>query len=406
MSLWDSSAYSSGSNSSGRHSRTHSKAGSHNLPSSLTSPLPSLRKPGTHTPCTRDYYDGSSTHRRRRSSSSVRRQATTLKPLPPSSSSHGHHSHTSTHSTERRSLPPEAVYARRGFTGPESGHGHSFARGEMRTFHCERLRKMPLSGLDPMMLLGSVARDEAEWVDLRRKVKELPRTIFAIADEPPTWLGANDDEMNLKSISGPDEVEGEVGMDDGDMSSASHAPSSNASHGVSTSSHVAVSTFSHTHQHHNSNSTTHSASTSSSGSKGTVGDTYAEVEGDDGFVDAGGEVKIKDDWIDPIAPPPAPAPIAKKGSKGKGKSKGKKVVPVSSVHYLFPVSAEDGSGAGTPSSPRERERERGRERMITVSLRAAGVNATTGGQRMHTARARDGGWTEGRGVRGILTENS
>ncbi|KAJ7790067.1 hypothetical protein B0H14DRAFT_3502078 [Mycena olivaceomarginata] len=220
----------------------------------------------------------------------------------------------------------------------------------------------------------------------------LPRKIFAIADEPPTWLGANDDEMGLKSISDRDEVEGEVGMDDGDISGASHAPSSNASHDVSPSSHVAVSTFSHTHQHHNSNSTTHSASTSSSDSKGAVGDAYAEVEGDGGFVDAGGEVKIKDDWIDPIAPPPAPAPIAKKGSKGKGKSKSKKAVPVSSVHYPFPVSAEDGSGAGTPISPRER----GRERMITVSPRAAGVmRLRVGSGCIRRGRVMAGGWRAG-----------
>jgi hypothetical protein len=44
-------------------------------------------------------------------------------PRPPSSSSHGHHSH------ERCSLSPEAAYARGGSTNPESGHGHSFARG-------------------------------------------------------------------------------------------------------------------------------------------------------------------------------------------------------------------------------------------------------------------------------------
>jgi cysteine protease ATG4 len=39
----------------------------------------------------------------------------------------------------------------------------------LRTFHCEKVRKMPLSGLDPCMLLGFVCRDEGEWVDLRRR---------------------------------------------------------------------------------------------------------------------------------------------------------------------------------------------------------------------------------------------
>jgi hypothetical protein len=199
---------------------------------------------------------------------------------------------------------------------------------------------------------------------------QLPRLIFAIADEPPAWPGA-DDEMGLESVSDPEEVE-DLGADSRDVSNASHVPSSSASH-------VAASPFSHTHAHHKSNSTTHSVGTSSSGGarseevdteedpvtpitplhcarfdlsggppqqqpgkdksreKGTVGDAYAELEGDNGFVDAGGEVEIEDDWVDPVTPPPAPAPArAKKGSKGKSKGKKKAV----------PVSAEDGSGEG------------------------------------------------------------
>ncbi|KAJ7249825.1 hypothetical protein C8J57DRAFT_1355711, partial [Mycena rebaudengoi] len=35
-----------------------------------------------------------------------------------------------------------------------------YAPAELRTFHCEKVRKMPLSGLDPSMLLGFVCRDE------------------------------------------------------------------------------------------------------------------------------------------------------------------------------------------------------------------------------------------------------
>ncbi|KAK6978243.1 peptidase family C54-domain-containing protein [Favolaschia claudopus] len=330
----------------------------------------------------------------------------------------------------------------------------AYSAAELQTFHCEKVRKMPLSGLDPSMLLGFVVRDEAEWVDLRRRVKELPRTIFAIQDEPPTWPGVeDDDDMGLESISDPEEVEGE---DDGDISTTSHAPSSSVSSPPS-------STFSHTHSHHDSKSTIHSASTSSSRSeevdteedpvapitplpnarfdlgdgapareKGkTVGEVYAELEdeeaGDDEFVDAGGEVDIEDDWIDPVVPSPVPAPAVKKSSKdkdrerekdkdrtktksksknkssGSGSSKKTQPVPVPSVHYPFPVSSGEASG---PPSPRERERER--ERMITVSPRATGAAATgagAGGQRMHTARARDGGRTQSGGVRGILTED-
>ncbi|KAJ6523766.1 hypothetical protein B0H19DRAFT_1085621 [Mycena capillaripes] len=288
---------------------------------------------------------------------------------------------------------PHAACARGGSTSPESGHGHGFARGgslslelvyargaddggrarcraalylslslarpqacrsrpagesmspaeetyfaqaysaaEMRTFRCEQYT------------LGFVVRAEAEWVDLRRRVKELLRTIFAIADEPPTWPGADDDDMDLESISDQEEKEVGIGSSSGrseEVDVALYLGRPSAS--------VAL------------------PPPSKNKGKDTVGDAYAELEGDDGFVDASGEVEIEDDWIDPVTPP-----VAKKGSKGKGKSKSKKAVPVSSVHYPFPVSAEDGRGLGTPGSLREREGEREREWMVTVSLRAAG----------------------------------
>ncbi|KAJ7494901.1 peptidase family C54-domain-containing protein [Mycena latifolia] len=314
-------------------------------------------------------------------------------------------------------------------TPAEEAHfARAYSAAELRTFHCERVRKMPLSGLDPSMLLGFVCRDEREWVDLRRRVGELPRTIFGIQDEPPTWPGADDDdEMGLESISDPEE---EAAFDDGDVSSASHAPASSASHAVSSASHVAASTFSHTHQHSNSsnsNSTATSNSTASSGEVDTEDDPVAPItplpgarfdlsgappytgkagayvdldgEGDDGFVDAGGEAEIEDDWIDPVAAPPPP-PSKKerdRGTKSKAKStKGKKAVPVPSVHYPFPVSVEDGAGAGAGAAQERQERLRN----VTVSPRAAAA-----GQRMHTARARDGGRTQSGGVRGVLTED-
>ena len=44
----------------------------------------------------------------------------------------------------------------------------SYSAAELRTFHRERERKMPLSGLDPRMLIGILCKTEADWVDLRR----------------------------------------------------------------------------------------------------------------------------------------------------------------------------------------------------------------------------------------------
>ncbi|KAJ6562704.1 hypothetical protein DFH09DRAFT_1082662 [Mycena vulgaris] len=156
-------------------------------------------------------------------------------------------------------------------TPAEEAHflrAHSAA--ELPTFHCERVRKMPLPGLDPRMLIGFVRRYEAEWVDLRRRVSELPRTIFSIQDEPAAaWPGTDDDDdMGLESVSNPEEVADadDAGFDDGDVMSASHAvlSASHAPHAVSTASHIAASTSSHTHAHSNSNSLT-------SGSARTVG---------------------------------------------------------------------------------------------------------------------------------------
>jgi hypothetical protein len=58
-----------------------------------------------------------------------------------------------------------------GMTRAEAAfYQRAYAPAELRTFHCEKVRKMPLSGLDPSMLLGFVCRDEGEWVDLRRRI--------------------------------------------------------------------------------------------------------------------------------------------------------------------------------------------------------------------------------------------
>ncbi|KAJ7442939.1 peptidase family C54-domain-containing protein [Mycena galericulata] len=274
---------------------------------------------------------------------------------------------------------------------PEAAHyARAYSAAELRTFHCERVRKMPLSGLDPSMLIGGV-------------FPSLPRTIFAIADEPPTWPGADDDdEMGLESISDPEEAE-DVSVDDGDVLTMSHAMASPTRRTSSARSEVDTEDDSVAPITPLPGARFDIAPPTAT--KGGAGPAYPELEGDDGFVDAGGEVEIEDDWVDPVPPPPAPAPSntkkspsSSKGKEGKGKGRGKKAVPVPSVHYPFPVSAED---AAVPA-PQERQRN------VTVSPRtAAGAAGGQGqGQRMHTARARDGGRTQSGGVRGILTADS
>ncbi|KIY53156.1 hypothetical protein FISHEDRAFT_63526 [Fistulina hepatica ATCC 64428] len=85
----------------------------------------------------------------------------------------------------------------------------AYSTPELRTFHCERVRKMPMSGLDPSMLIGFLCRDKEDWEDWRRRVNNLPRQIFSVQDDFPTWLPSDsDDNMGLESMSdpGPDDM--------------------------------------------------------------------------------------------------------------------------------------------------------------------------------------------------------
>lgn len=49
----------------------------------------------------------------------------------------------------------------------------AYSAAELKTFHCERVRKMPLSGLDPSMLIGFLCKDENDWIDLRHRVADV-----------------------------------------------------------------------------------------------------------------------------------------------------------------------------------------------------------------------------------------
>ncbi|GJE89232.1 cysteine protease atg4-like protein [Phanerochaete sordida] len=82
----------------------------------------------------------------------------------------------------------------------------AYSATELKTFHCDRVRKMPLSGLDPSMLIGFLVKDEAEWQDLKSRITELnsrsKAPVLHLQDEPPNWN--SDSEMGLESISEPD----------------------------------------------------------------------------------------------------------------------------------------------------------------------------------------------------------
>ncbi|KAJ7880280.1 hypothetical protein B0H14DRAFT_2707212 [Mycena olivaceomarginata] len=90
-------------------------------------------------------------------------------------------------------------------------YASAYSPAELQTFHCEKVRKMHLSGLDPSMLVGFLCRDAEEWRDFRKRVVELPRAIFSVQEEPPSWpsvdLGGDeeDDGLALESVASSDD---------------------------------------------------------------------------------------------------------------------------------------------------------------------------------------------------------
>ncbi|GJJ09389.1 hypothetical protein Clacol_003611 [Clathrus columnatus] len=72
---------------------------------------------------------------------------------------------------------------------------NAYSMTDLRTFHCEKVRKMHLSGLDPSMLLGFLCKDEADYQDFRARVLEA---------EPPNWVDDDADDIGLESISEPE----------------------------------------------------------------------------------------------------------------------------------------------------------------------------------------------------------
>ncbi|KAJ7246013.1 hypothetical protein C8J57DRAFT_1476256 [Mycena rebaudengoi] len=89
-------------------------------------------------------------------------------------------------------------------------------RDDARRSTCARTR--------PRSCARSTAKRRSGWI----LIALLPRTIFATHDEPPTWLGADDDdERGMESISDPEE---DVSFFAKGSSSASPGVSSNSSH--------------------------------------------------------------------------------------------------------------------------------------------------------------------------------
>lgn len=289
-----------------------------------------------------------------------------------------------------------------------------YSATELRTFHCDRVRKMPLSGLDPSMLLGFLCKDENDWVDLRRRVNELNhrhRTIFTIQDEPPSWPSDCDEFMGLESIDEPDDLEMDLEDD----------PSEEETNINKSEDRPDNDDFFDTR----STSVSPVESSVKGGAKGSEADTEDDPIGpitpgpnsafevdkldenglskNDDFEEINGDDEDDDEWVDPSMPTPlakpADRPFARpmqqtkstgssrsleKGKKGKKK----KTIPVVKV----------------PSPPLRTEEHFPFPRAPGESL----YEQTDGGgfeKRMNNARARDGGRTESGGVKAVLTDD-
>ncbi|KAJ3851389.1 peptidase family C54-domain-containing protein [Lentinula lateritia] len=318
-------------------------------------------------------------------------------------------------------------------TALEEHYATAYSAAELKTFHCDRVRKMPLSGLDPSMLIGFLCRDEKDWVDFRRRVVQLPKTIFSIQDEAPSWAADSADNMGLESMSDPDEVD-TMELEDEDEPSLDVSIQSR-----SRSASLSLSSVSqHGSQHGSAGGARSDRSKSEEidteedpvdpitpGPSATRFDSsvvHVPLPGDShekesSFDDASDD--IEDDWVEPSIPSTpvhsshgaqsstddsagaviAPA-MKKTRSTSSGASKKKKPkkqipVPVPKVKlpstresFPFPVATEDVAAEGP------------------ISVSYSSSSSMSGAEkRMNNARARDGGRTQSGGVKGVLTDD-
>ncbi|KAF7983563.1 hypothetical protein HWV62_21152 [Athelia sp. TMB] len=284
----------------------------------------------------------------------------------------------------------------RGLDATQEHYVNAYSTAELTTFHCERVRKMPLSGLDPSMLLGFLCKDEKEWLDFRRRLGRDYKTIFTIQDEPPTWPSDSDEFMGLESISEPDDMDMDDDDDEGQEPFFNDDDRGTPSSGAKSSEEDAVGPI-----------TPGPTRTAFETSKGKPKESEVrEFEGDDDDDDDEEEDDDEEDddddddedWVDSSVMTPIDSPVSKaprmapskSGSSTTSASSGGSGVLVSPIpkskttqspsepapaHYPFPSSAED--------IPQQQQN----------------------GHRMHTQRARDGGRTQSGGVKGVLTND-
>lgn len=59
-------------------------------------------------------------------------------------------------------------------------YANAYSEAQLRSFHCDKVKKLPLSGLDPSMLLGFLCRDQAEFDDFCDRVARVSYSLPAM----------------------------------------------------------------------------------------------------------------------------------------------------------------------------------------------------------------------------------
>lgn len=246
----------------------------------------------------------------------------------------------------------------------------AYTAEELATFHCDRVRKMPLSGLDPSMLIGFLCRDEADWKDFRQRVEHLPKHVFSVQDEPPKWPSDSDDSMGLESMSmamSDDMVVDDREFEDEEEESADSVNSRDVSTEEDPVGPLTPGPGSNSSKFHD----------QQSGGKFPVVDDREDDDDD-----------IEDDWVETRAVVETRAEQSAPTKSSGKKIKHQKPVPVPKV--TLPPEQKSAASFAFPVITAEAENNAG---------------GSSSGKRMHTARARDGGRTQSGGVKGVFTED-
>ena len=254
------------------------------------------------------------------------------------------------------------------------------------------------------------------------------KTIFTIQDEPPTWPSDSDEFMGLESISEPDDMdmddEGqeEEGADEPffDTREGTRSPSTSPDASVKGGAKSSDVDTEEDPMGPITPRTTFEVARKGGGKGGMGEDIYGEDQEEDDEDEDDDE--DDEDWVDPSSaiepsPPtriraPPMAQTRSNGSTSSSSSSGVKVhskntqsvtkkqklpaLPIARTpeppgHYPFPSSMED-----TPQQ----------EDFHPRNQLPQPLENGTKQQRMHTARARDGGRTQSGGVKGVPTEDS